>query len=115
MTTTAETGSALRLHDPSVRGFASDNYSGDHPEVLAALAEANGLAANEGESEDVIECFKQVIELASAIEARPLLGLAREALGRFLAPSGRMTDSQEELFRAISLFDRSNDSSTGKC
>ncbi|MCE3245338.1 MAG: low specificity L-threonine aldolase, partial [Arthrobacter sp.] len=30
-----------RLHDPSVRGFASDNYSGVHPEVLAALAAAN--------------------------------------------------------------------------
>jgi threonine aldolase len=33
---------ALRRHDPSVRGFASDNYAGVHPEVLAALALANG-------------------------------------------------------------------------
>ena len=31
-----------RLHDPSWRGFASDNYAGVHPEVLAAIAEANG-------------------------------------------------------------------------
>ena len=30
-----------RLHDPSYRGFASDNYAGAHPEVLAALADAN--------------------------------------------------------------------------
>lgn len=30
-----------RLHDAAVRGFASDNYSGIHPEVLAAIAEAN--------------------------------------------------------------------------
>ncbi|MCK9917057.1 MULTISPECIES: threonine aldolase family protein [Microbacterium] len=30
------------LHDTAVRGFASDNYSGVHPEVLAALAAANG-------------------------------------------------------------------------
>lgn len=30
-----------KLHNPSVRGFASDNYSGIHPEVLAAIAEAN--------------------------------------------------------------------------
>lgn len=30
------------LHDPGVRGFASDNYSGVHPEVLAAIAAANG-------------------------------------------------------------------------
>jgi len=29
------------LHDPEVRGFASDNYSGIHPEVLAAIAAAN--------------------------------------------------------------------------
>jgi len=32
----------LKLHDDSWRGFASDNYSGVHPEVLAAIAEANG-------------------------------------------------------------------------
>ncbi len=31
-----------RLHDPDLRGFASDNYAGTHPEVLAALAAANG-------------------------------------------------------------------------
>ena len=30
------------LHDATSRGFASDNYAGVHPEVLAALAEANG-------------------------------------------------------------------------
>ena len=29
------------LHNPNVRGFASDNYSGIHPEVLAAIATAN--------------------------------------------------------------------------
>ncbi|MFE6997279.1 threonine aldolase family protein [Microbacterium sp. NPDC057659] len=29
------------LHDTAVRGFASDNYSGIHPEVLQAIAEAN--------------------------------------------------------------------------
>lgn len=31
-----------QLHDPAWRGFASDNYAGAHPEVLAAIAEANG-------------------------------------------------------------------------
>ncbi len=31
-----------RLHDVTKRGFASDNYAGAHPEVLAAIAEANG-------------------------------------------------------------------------
>lgn len=29
-------------HDPAVRGFASDNYSGIHPDVLAAIVTANG-------------------------------------------------------------------------
>lgn len=29
------------LHDTAVRGFASDNYSGVHPEVLAAIGAAN--------------------------------------------------------------------------
>ena len=36
------TTDARRHHDPDVRGFASDNYAGVHPEVLAALALANG-------------------------------------------------------------------------
>ncbi|MEU0937884.1 low specificity L-threonine aldolase [Embleya sp. NPDC005971] len=29
-------------HDPDARGFASDNYAGIHPEVLAAIGAANG-------------------------------------------------------------------------
>lgn len=33
---------AVRHHDPRTRGFASDNYAGVHPEVLAAIALANG-------------------------------------------------------------------------
>lgn len=32
---------AIRRHDPLSRGFASDNYAGAHPEILAALALAN--------------------------------------------------------------------------
>ena len=38
------------LHDTSVRGFASDNYSGVHPDVLTAIADANdGHQASYGE------------------------------------------------------------------
>jgi threonine aldolase len=37
-----QNGSVTQIHDASSRGFASDNYAGAHPEVLAALAEANG-------------------------------------------------------------------------
>ncbi|TQJ66188.1 L-threonine aldolase [Arthrobacter sp. SLBN-100] len=52
MTTTAETAAGVRLHDPTIRGFASDNYSGVHPEVLAALAAANeGHQVSYGEDE----------------------------------------------------------------
>ena len=40
MTTISEP--AERLHDPRWRAFASDNYAGMLPEVLAALAAANG-------------------------------------------------------------------------
>lgn len=32
----------MRLHDGGQRAFASDNYAGAHPEVLAAIADANG-------------------------------------------------------------------------
>jgi threonine aldolase len=32
----------MRLHDTEYRGFASDNYAGAHPEIIAAIAEANG-------------------------------------------------------------------------
>jgi threonine aldolase len=34
--------SLLPLHDVQYRGFASDNYAGAHPEVVAAIAAANG-------------------------------------------------------------------------
>jgi threonine aldolase len=34
--------SISRRHDPKVRGFASDNYAGVHPDILVALATANG-------------------------------------------------------------------------
>jgi threonine aldolase len=30
------------MYDADIRGFASDNYSGVHPEILAAIAAANG-------------------------------------------------------------------------
>ncbi len=38
---TRETWGVQRLHDPQWHGFASDNYAGVHPEVLAALADAH--------------------------------------------------------------------------
>ena len=37
-----EDGWMTQLHDLNSRGFASDNYSGIHPEILAAIVAANG-------------------------------------------------------------------------
>jgi threonine aldolase len=48
------------LHDTSVRGFASDNYSGVHSDVLAAIADANdGHQVSYGE--DVYTAHLQVV------------------------------------------------------
>ncbi|MFX4285205.1 threonine aldolase family protein [Janibacter sp. G349] len=40
--TTTQATPFAPIHDPSSRGFASDNYAGVHPEVLAAIVAANG-------------------------------------------------------------------------
>jgi len=77
MTSTVETvpaGTAVRLHDPSVRGFASDNYSGVHPEVLAALAAANeGHQVSYGE-DDYTARLQQLMEehFGEGIECFPV-------------------------------------------
>ena len=62
------------IHDPNTRGFASDNYSGIHPEVLAAIA-----AANDGHQvaygEDVYtERLQQVMSrhFGEGVEAYPV-------------------------------------------
>ncbi|MGO4121932.1 threonine aldolase family protein [Arthrobacter sp. YAF16] len=71
---TAPASTALRLHDPSVRGFASDNYSGVHPEVLAALAAANeGHQVSYGE-DDYTARLQQLMErhFGSGIECFPV-------------------------------------------
>ncbi|MFF3664512.1 threonine aldolase family protein [Microtetraspora malaysiensis] len=36
------TTDAVRRHDPEIKTFASDNYAGVHPEILEAVALANG-------------------------------------------------------------------------
>src|SRR6476661_4385490 len=77
MTTTVETaasGTIPRLHDASVRGFASDNYSGVHPEVLAALAAANeGHQVSYGE-DDYTARLQQLMEehFGEGIECFPV-------------------------------------------
>ncbi len=67
-------GTVTTLHDSSVRGFASDNYSGIHPDVLAAIS-----AANDGHQvaygEDVYTARLQelfVSLLGDGVEAYPV-------------------------------------------
>jgi threonine aldolase len=62
------------IHDRTVRGFASDNYSGIHPDILAAIA-----AANEGHQvaygEDVYTARLQEVmaeHFGAGVEAFPM-------------------------------------------
>ena len=58
------------LHDPNIRGFASDNYSGIHPEVLAAIAAANdGHQVAYGE-DDYTARLQEVLSSTSARASR---------------------------------------------
>lgn len=64
----------MKIHDDNYRGFASDNYAGAHPEVLAAVAEANG-GHQIAYGEDVYtERLQQVIRqhFGEAAEAFPV-------------------------------------------
>ena len=62
------------IHDPNLRGFASDNYSGIHPEVLAAIAAANdGHQVSYGEdvyTERLQEVFAR--HFGEGVEAYPV-------------------------------------------
>lgn len=49
------------LHDPRVRGFASDNYSGIHPEVLDAIAAANGGHQSSYGNDVYTERLRQIV------------------------------------------------------
>lgn len=63
-----------QIHDAQVRGFASDNYSGIHPEVLQAIADANdGHQISYGEdaySERLQEVFRA--HLGEGVESFPV-------------------------------------------
>jgi threonine aldolase len=82
--TSQDERTSVRLHDPLLRGFASDNYSGVHPEILAALA-----AANEGHQvsygEDLYtERLQQVLvdHFGPGLEAFPVFnGTGANVLG----------------------------------
>lgn len=63
------------LHDAAVRGFASDNYAGVHPEVLAAIAAANGGHQVAYGEDDYTARLQQVMcdQLGEQVETYPVL------------------------------------------
>lgn len=71
---TSSRTAARRHHDPEVRGFASDNYAGAHPEVLAALAVANGGHQVAYGEDDYTDHLQQVIRghFGASAEAFPV-------------------------------------------
>ncbi len=70
----AVTTDAKRRHDPGIRGFASDNYAGVHPEVLAALALANGGHQSAYGDDDYTAHLQQTVRshFGSRAEAFPV-------------------------------------------
>ena len=61
-------------HDTGYRGFASDNYAGVHPEVLEALATANGGHQISYGEDDYTHRLQQVVraEFGAAAEVYPV-------------------------------------------
>jgi tetratricopeptide (TPR) repeat protein len=87
-------------------GAKQKGYGG--VEALAVFSEASILASQGAPAQaDAIACLNRTIDIAIKLEARPLLGTARGMLARLLAASGRTAEAQDELVRAIALFDQS--------
>jgi threonine aldolase len=79
-----ETSSTRRLHDSTVRSFASDNYAGALPEVLAALSAANGGHQPAYGADAYTERLQELIqvEFGDAARAYPVFnGTAANVLG----------------------------------
>ncbi|PZU03673.1 MAG: threonine aldolase [Gordonia sp. (in: high G+C Gram-positive bacteria)] len=64
----------MRRHDPEWRAFASDNYAGVLPEVLTAIAEANGGHQVSYGEDDYTDALRAVIrnEFGSRAEVFPV-------------------------------------------
>lgn len=65
---------AKRRHDPDLRGFASDNYAGVHPEILEAVALANGGHQPAYGADDYTDHLQRVIRshFGARAEAYPV-------------------------------------------
>jgi class 3 adenylate cyclase/tetratricopeptide (TPR) repeat protein len=77
-------------------------------EALALFAEAVILSFQGASAvSDAIARLERMIEIATRLGIRPLLGRAKGILARLLAASGRKSDAQGELAQAIELFAQS--------
>jgi ATP/maltotriose-dependent transcriptional regulator MalT len=88
---------------------ASAKQKGYEPiEALALFSEA-GILSLQGPPAmtEAIARFERAIEMATRLGTRPLLGLAKGALARLLAATGRRAEAQDELTQAIELFAKS--------
>jgi ATP/maltotriose-dependent transcriptional regulator MalT len=100
-----DTQRALELVRACQAGAKHKGYGGI--EALAALTEANILAAQgEHMADEASDCLRGAFELATKLEAQPLLGAAMGLRARLFAAAGRITDAQNELAQAVALFDR---------
>jgi ATP/maltotriose-dependent transcriptional regulator MalT len=100
-----DTQRALELVRACQAGAKQKGYGGI--EALAALTEANILAAQgEHMADEASDCLRGAFELATKLEAQPLLGAAMGMRARLFAAAGRITDAQNELAQAVALFDR---------
>lgn len=77
-------------------------------EALAAFAQAliSALQGAPAAAETMAQ-LERAIELATRLESKPLLGMAKGTLARLLMASGRKSEAQDELAQAIELFDKS--------
>jgi ATP/maltotriose-dependent transcriptional regulator MalT len=76
-------------------------------EVQALLAEAMILSQDSTSVDRAIAQLERAAGMAAQLGMRPLSGIARGALARLLAVSGRKSEAQDELNQAIELFAKS--------
>ena len=96
----------LSLVRACMAGARQKGYTGI--EMLAAFYEASILASGGTSARsEAMDGFRRAIEIAERLEAGPILGAAKGALGGLLADAGRAAEAQDELAQALALFDRS--------
>jgi uncharacterized protein YabE (DUF348 family) len=77
-------------------------------EAMALLAEAVILSMQGAPATaEAIARLERTIEIATRLETKPLLGMAKGTLARLLAATGRKSEAQDELSQAIELFAKS--------